>query len=95
MIDAMLKSDSENFEKLAQDRLSSKKISFLTKLSCLPYRVWLLTLREVSLILILVDNFEKIPPKSPSKLIAGLFVKHSKMKKLLYKLEKSLRSKVY
>lgn len=87
--------DSQNLERLIRDRNSTKRISFQARVNSLRYRLWLLAIRETSLIITLIPLYDKIPKKTPTRLIVGLFVKSSKMKNLLYKVEKKLRNNIY
>lgn len=65
------------------------------RLAKLKYQLWLASLREISIIQVLMTNYDKIPSRTPSKIIVGLFVKFSWMNKMLCKVEKSLRRRIY
>lgn len=73
----------------------NKVTLFLARLKNIPYVFWLKALREVEIMITLCNNYEKIPEQTPSKLIAGFFVKSSMAKKWLYKTERKLRSRIY
>lgn len=84
---------------LSESLLMTHKLSRMSLLAArvknAKYTLWLRTLREVAIMRTLLDNYEKIPPRTPTKLIVWLFLKLSPLKKLLYKVEMNLRSRIY
>lgn len=84
---------------LSESLLMTHKLSrmslLVARVKNAKYTLWLRTLREIAILRILLDNYEKIPSWTPTKLIVWLFHAFSPLKKLLYKVEKSLRSRIY
>lgn len=95
MKNQVLTSDSDNMLKLIQMSELKSRISLLARVKSLRYRCWLVSLREIEILKVLIDNYEKIPARTFSKLLTSLFVRSSKMKKILCKLESSLRKNIY
>lgn len=77
---------------MEQNKLRFLVPSFIAKLR---YKFWLVLIREISILIQLMKHYEKIPERTPSKIIVGLFVKSSKMKNLLFAVEKRLRKRIY
>jgi len=86
--------DDEVLQKIASSKV---KFRFLlpSVLLRLKYQLWLVLLRETSIFIELMTHYDKIPKDSPTKKIIGLFVKYSWMKKMIFKVEKGLRKKIY
>lgn len=95
MNQTQLMSDSANMERLVRDASSKKRISLLVRAKSLRYRFWLASLREIEILKVLIENYEKIPSRSFSKVLTRLFVESSKMRKILCSLESRLRKNIY
>lgn len=84
---------------LSESLLMTHKLSRLSLLVAraknVKYTLWLRTLREIAILRTLLDNYDKIPAWTPTKLIVWLFLRLFPLKKLLYKVEKNLRSRIY
>lgn len=84
---------------LSESLLMTHKLSRMSLLVAraknVKYTLWLRTLRGVAIMRTLLDNYDKIPARTPTKLLAWLFHTFSPLKKLLYKVEKNLRSRIY
>ena len=87
--------ENELMTSLKMELRLNKLTLLVASLKNIPYVCWLKALREVEIMITLCNNFDKIPPRTPSKLIAGFFMKSPKAKKWLYKLEKRLRARIY
>lgn len=87
--------ESNLSESLLMTHKLSKMSLLVARVKNAKYTLWLRTLREIAIMRTLFDNYEKIPLWTPTKLIVWLFLKFSPLKKLLYKAEKTLRSRIY
>ena len=86
--------DEQILEKIQKEK---NKLRFLLPSLALKlrYKLWLVSIREVSILIQLIPHYKEIPEKTPTKLIVGLFVKSSLMKNLLFAVEKRLRKRIY
>lgn len=75
-------------------RKTSLKIALRSYYVRYLYIVRLWMLRECAILRTLQDNFEKIPPRTPSKILIRLLNGMSVMKMLPSKLEKRLQEKL-
>lgn len=75
-----------------QNKLRFVLPSYVAKLK---YQLWLVLLRETSILITLINNYDKIPVNTPSKRIIGLCVKLSFLKKWIFAVEKRLRKRIY
>lgn len=55
-------------------------------------RLWLL--REVSILLVLIDNYDKVPRKSMTKILLAVPARYAFAKKPLISIERKLRNKI-
>lgn len=90
----MTLTDEQVFQKIEKEQ---KKLRFVlpSYVAKLKYQLWLVLLRETSILITLINNYDKIPEKSPSKRIIGLCIKLSFPKKWIFAVEKRLRKRIY
>lgn len=58
------------------------------------YTLWLWIMREIRIILILLDNYEKIPVHTPTKLILGVVRSSQMLKNLILRVEKRIKMRI-
>lgn len=86
--------EQELFRRLENDK---RKLRFVipSYVAKLKYQLWLVLLRETSILITLINNYDKIPAQTPTKLIVRLFVNLSFMRKMIFAVEKRLRKRIY
>ena len=66
-----------------------------TRIAHYRYISWLWILRENAIIRKLIENYEKVPKGTPTKMLVGLLVKCKPLRMLWLKFEKRMLKNVY